>query len=165
MKDKKSQRQEQFLEIADRYKEVIAKVCSVYASPSMPFSDLYQEVMVNLWTGLDTFRGDSRMSTWIYRIALNTCLSCYRHAGKFSRNMVNLDTGIDIPDTDTGYSEEIRELYAMIGRLDPIDRALITLWLDEKSYEEISAIMGIGKSNVATRLFRIKQKLTKMAAQ
>lgn len=165
MKDKKSQRQEQFLEIADRYKEVIAKVCSVYASPSMPFSDLYQEVMVNLWTGLDTFRGDSRMSTWIYRIALNTCLSCYHHAGKFSRNMVNLDTGIDIPDTDTGNSEEIRELYAMIGRLDLIDRALITLWLDEKSYEEISAIMGIGKSNVATRLFRIKQKLTKMAAQ
>lgn len=165
MKDKKSQRQEQFLEIADRYKEVIAKVCSVYASPSMPFSDLYQEVMVNLWTGLDTFRGDSRMSTWIYRIALNTCLSCYCHAGKFSRNMVNLDTGIDIPDTDTGNSEEIRELYAMIGRLDLIDRALITLWLDEKSYEEISAIMGIGKSNVATRLFRIKQKLTKMAAQ
>ena len=76
MKQKKStDRQEIFLQLADSYKDVIAKVCSVYASDTAPFADLYQEVMINLWTGLESYRGDAKVSTWIYRLAINTCIT------------------------------------------------------------------------------------------
>ncbi len=157
-----TERRQQFLELADRYKSVIAKVCSVYSSAAMPFADLYQEVMINLWSGLDSFRGDSKMSTWIYRLALNTCITMQRHNRRHNPDALPLDAGFDIPDNESD-AEDLRMLYALIARLDPVDKALITLWLDEKSYDEISAIIGISKANVATRLFRAKQRLSHLA--
>ena len=156
-------RREQFLDLADRYQGIIAKVCSIYASGSSPFADLYQEVMINLWNGLESFRGDAKITTWIYRIALNTCLSSLRRNQRHSGNRLPIEAAFDIADTIAPEKAEIEELYRMISKLEPIDKALITLWLDEKSYDEISAIVGISKANVATRLFRAKQRLSKMA--
>ncbi|MDE6289020.1 MAG: RNA polymerase sigma factor [Muribaculaceae bacterium] len=158
----KDDRRQYFLELADKYKSVIAKVCSVYSSASIPFADLYQEVMINLWSGLDSFRGDSKMSTWIYRLALNTCITMQRHSRRHHLDALPIEAGFDIPDNQ-GDADELRTLYALIARLDPVVKALITLWLDEKSYDEISAIIGISKANVATRLFRAKQRLSHLA--
>lgn len=157
-------RQQRFLEIADAYKEVIAKVCSVYSSESAPFADLYQEVMINIWTGLETFRGDAKVSTWIYRLALNTCITWHRRNRRHSLG-INIDAGFDIPDTVDDKHTRIQELYRLIGKLDPFDKALITLWLDEKSYDEISSILGISKANVATRLHRVRSRLSALAEQ
>lgn len=156
-------RQQHFLAIVDEYKDVIAKVCSVYASETSPFADLYQEVMINLWTGLDTYKHQAKVSTWIYRIALNTCITWSRKAGRSKDVVVRLDNGFDIPDTDPDVAAQMAELYALIGRLEPFDKALITLWLDEKSYEEIAVILGITKQNVATRLYRTRQRLAELA--
>ena len=154
-------RQQRFLEIADRYKEVIARVCSVYSSDSAPFADLYQEIMVNLWIGLESWRGEAKMSTWIYRLAINTCITWQRRNRRHS-DAVSLESIFDIPDTADDTTHNLNELYSLIGRLDPFDKALITLWLDEKSYDEIAAVLGISKTNVATRLSRVKSKLSFM---
>ncbi|MGM9873095.1 MAG: RNA polymerase sigma factor [Muribaculaceae bacterium] len=158
-----SKHTEQFLRLADEYKNVIAKVCSVYATTDTPFSDLYQEVMINLWTGLDSFRGDSKMSTWIYRLAINTCLTMHRYNSRHTIQAMPIDACFDIPDDSSSQQEEIKQLYQLIARLETLDRAIIMLWLDEKSYDEISAIIGISKANVATRLFRAKQRLSELA--
>ncbi len=155
-------RQQQFLKVADEYKEVIAKVCSVYCSESAPFADLYQEVMVSLWTGLDSFKGDAKLSTWIYRVAINTCITWTRRNRKHSFNLP-IEAGLDIPDLTSDQGAQIAQLYALISKLNDFDKALITLWLEDKSYDDISAILGITKSNVATRLHRIRTQLSKMA--
>lgn len=154
-------RQERFLEVADQYKEVIARICTVYASVSAPFADLYQEVMINLWIGLESWRGESKMSTWIYRIAINTCITWYRKNKRHASNL-SIEKAFNIPDFSDDHAESLSELYGLIGRLDAFDKALITLWLDEKSYEEIALILGITKTNVGTRIGRIKNKLSQM---
>lgn len=160
----KNDRQQRFLQLADAYKDVIAKVCSVYSSDSAPFADLYQEVMINIWTGLESYRGDAKVSTWIYRLAINTCITLHRRNRRHSLG-VPVEGAFDIPDTDSSTTESIRELYRLISLLDPFDKALITLWLDEKSYDEISSILGISKANVATRLHRVRARLSSLANQ
>ncbi len=159
-----TERRERFLEIADRYKMVIAKVCSVYASASAPFADLYQEVMVNVWSGLESWRGDAKMSTWIYRLAINTCITWHRRNRRHVEGAVSLDFCPEI-QSEPSAVDEVAELYRLIAMLDPFDKALITLWLDERPYDEIAQIIGISKANVATRLHRIREKLTKLANQ
>lgn len=154
-------RQQRFLEIADLYKEVIARVCSVYSSESAPFADLYQEVMINLWIGMESWRGDAKMSTWIYRLAINTCITWQRRNRRHTATL-SLEGAFDIPDSTDDPTRSIKELYNIIGQLNPFDKALITLWLDEKSYDEISVILGITKTNVATRLNRVRKKLFKL---
>lgn len=118
--------------------------------------------MINIWTGLDAFRGEAKMSTWLYRLAINTCITWHRR-NRRDRLFVPVDTIRDIPDTSDDTRGNLNELYALIGRLEPFDKALITLWLDEKSYDEISAILGITKANVATRLHRVKARLSSLA--
>ena len=159
-----TERRERFLEIADRYKMVIAKVCSVYASASAPFADLYQEVMVNVWSGLESWRGDAKMSTWIYRLAINTCITWHRRNRRHVEGAVSLDFCPEI-QSEPSSADEVAELYRLIAMLDPFDKALITLWLDERPYDEIAQIIGISKANVATRPHRIREKLTKLANQ
>ncbi len=158
-------RRERFLAIADRYKEVIAKVCSLYASASSPFADLYQEVMVNLWTGLESYRGESKVSTWIYRLAINTGITWHRRNRRHVDGMIPLEACPEPGDEPSERAEMWNELSRLISLLEPFDKALLTLWLDEKSYDEISLILGISRSNVATRLHRVRTKLSNLANQ
>lgn len=154
-------RQKRFLEIARQYKGVIYRVCSVYASDESPFSDLYQEVMINLWTGLESWRGEAKLSTWIYRLAINTCLTWHRRNRRRPLT-ISLDNAFDAMADEAEDSNSIKELYEMIGRLEPFDKAIVMMWLDEKSYDEIAQVMGISKTNVGTRLNRIRAKLSSM---
>lgn len=157
-------RSQQFLHVADQFGSLIAKVCSMYASASAPFSDLYQEVMLNLWTGLETWRGDAKMSTWIYRLALNTCITWHRRNSRHHTGAVPIDLCPEPADTPSD-SADYEELARLIALLGPFDKALLTLWLDEKSYDEIASILGISRANVATRLHRVRTKLSKLANQ
>ena len=159
---KKSRMNEQrFLEVAERYKGVIYRICYIYASDNQTLADYYQEVLANLWSSRDSFRGDSSEGTWIYRIALYTCLSFVR---KRRRRPVHVPLALDTDlYEDDGRNGRIREMYALVSRLAPADRALILLWLEEHSYEEIAQITGLTRSNVAVKLMRIKEKLQKMS--
>lgn len=148
-----------FVDMIRQYEPIIYKVSSFYADQNQSINDLYQEVVLNLWKAYPSFRGESKISTWIYRIALNTCITFFRRAGS-QPVYVNLE--IDVPEAAES-GDEIKELYALINRLGKIERALILLYLDEKSYKEISDITGLTVTNVATKISRIKEKLKQMS--
>ena len=150
--------EKEFLEMIHEHKKIIYKVVSFYANAQSPFNDLYQEVVLNLWKGFPTFRGDSKVSTWMYKIALNSCISFFR---KETLKPVYVELTWEIPDYDN--SDDIAELYNLIGRLGELERALVLLYLEEKSYQEISDITGLTVTNVATKLCRIKNKLKEMS--
>lgn len=149
----------QFMEMIRQNEGIIYKVTSFYADKDHPIGDLYQEVVLNLWKGYPSFRGESKYSTWIYRIALNTCVSFYRRS---KRNVSYVDISMDIPDV-VDNNEQIQELYKLINRLGKIERALVLLYLDDKPYKEIAEITGLSVTNVATKLSRIKDKLKQMS--
>lgn len=158
-------RQKQFEELLDTYKSLIVKVCYIYSSPQATVDDLYQEVAANLWTGLSHFRGDAKVSTWIYRTAINTCITWVRRNRHASLN-TSLDGAMTIADdTAEGIERERRfkMLHDMIADLLPIEKAIVTMWLDDKPYSDIAAVTGLSVANVATRLHRIKEKLSKRA--
>jgi len=158
-------RQEQFIKLLDEYNDLIAKVCYVYSSPVVTMDDLYQEVAANIWTGLERFRGEAKISTWIYRTAINTCITWVRR-NRHSRDYTCIDEAMLVAD-DSAEAEErmarYRMLHSMIASLQPLEKALVTMWLDDKPYAEIAAVTGLSVANVATRLHRIKEKLAKRA--
>lgn len=151
----------EFAELVNRYKDVIFKVCYVYASRE-ELEDYYQEVLIQLWRSLPKFRNESKMSTWIYRISLNTCISYVRKNKKV--NKVSL-IDLDFIDNDIEKKYYIDELYLLINRLNKFEKAIILLWLEDRDYEEIASIVGISKNNVAVKLNRIKEKLRRMSNQ
>lgn len=158
MKREKEQEKE-FMDMVRVNERIIFKVASFYVSSDQPISDLYQEIVINLWKAYPNFRGESKPSTWIYRIALNTCVTFYRRS---KNKPTYVDIVADIPDIDDK-SDDIKELYRLISKLGKIERALVLLYLDEKSYKEIAEITGLSATNVATKLSRIKEKLKKMS--
>ncbi|WNL45155.1 sigma-70 family RNA polymerase sigma factor [Dyella sp. BiH032] len=154
----------QFEQRLAEHRRLIAKVASVYAAGAEDRRDLEQEICVQLWRaypGYDERR--ARFSTWLYRIALNVAISHLRReqgrdAGRLEPlEQHHLDTlsGEEPPERD----ERLAALYAFIGQLDPLNRALILLYLEERSYAEIAEVLGITETNVATKLGRIKQTL------
>lgn len=153
---------EKFEEIVISYRSIISKVCFLYAGEE-EFEDYYQEVLIQLWHSLPKFRGESKFSTWIYRISLNTCISFIRKDKKMKR--VPFSQEMKFWSNDVESKIQIRELYQLINQLNKLEKAMILLWLDEKSYEEIAAITGLSRNNVAVKLSRIKEKLKKMSNQ
>lgn len=122
--------------------------------------DLFQEVLINLRKGFDSFGGRSNLNTWVYRVSLNTCISYQRKENR--RRGQSLDFDIDMSTTDDSDTEQIEMLHSRISRLRPFDRAIVLLWLEGISYDEIAGIVGITLKNVGVRLFRIKEELKKM---
>ncbi|HRF68283.1 MAG TPA: sigma-70 family RNA polymerase sigma factor [Muribaculum sp.] len=142
----------------------ISKVCYFYAIDTDDFNDLRQEALINLWRGLDRFRGEAEMSTWVYRICLNTCVSYFR-SNKKRRLSVPVDECPQLIADDTDKSSMLKEMYNLINRLGPTDKALILMWLDNYDYETIAEVMGIPRNTVASRLRRIKERLVKYSNQ
>ena len=135
----------EFIDMLLQNKRIIYKICFMYARDNDDINDLYQDVV---------------LSTWIYRITLNTCITNLRK--KKNYDYVPLKQDIDILD-DCEHDECMKHLYQLIHQLDNVDKMYIMLWLDEKSYDEIAEIVGVGRNNVAIRIHRIKEKLKKMS--
>lgn len=152
-----------FDDVITEYGGIITKVCYYFASDSEEFKDLRQETFYNLWKGLDKFEHSSKLSTWIYRVCFNTCISFRRKENKIKK--ISLDHIVELPDENDEEIklEEYKIMLSLIRKLRYEDRALIMLWLDEMSYEEISSITGLNRNTVAIKLKRIKEKLAKMA--
>lgn len=150
-------------------KGVIAKVCYMYASDTEHFKDLFQETQINIWQAMDKFRGEATESTWIYRITINTCISSFRRTRRHSSNISLSDNDIlaaaDIATDDHEHATCLKEMYRLINRLPSLDKAIVLMWLDEKSYQEIAEVTGLTRNNVATRLSRCKQRLMAMSDQ
>jgi RNA polymerase sigma-70 factor, ECF subfamily len=121
--------------------------------------------MIQIWRALPNFRGDSQLSTWLYRICINTALNFRTKTNKFKK-FVPLEENISVNlNFEDEKDEQLKKLYEAIRELKPIDRAIVSLYLDEKSYEETASILGMSKTNVATRLMRLKQKLIERLSQ
>lgn len=150
----------EFISLIQQNEGIIFKVASFYADNENSIGDMYQEIVLNLWKGYPSFRGESKYSTWIYRIALNTCVSFFRRKKVKPEYVENLP---DIKDITNNKDEQIKELYRLINKLGKIERALVLLYLDDKPYKEISEITGISLTNVSTRISRIKEKLRQMS--
>lgn len=153
--------EQQFARIVKENRSTIYTVCYMFSKDSDEVSDLFQEVLVNLWKGLATFASRSDLRTWIYRVSLNTCISDERK--KKRHRTVPLSMSINPFEDNDNDLRQVRMLYKRINRLKPFDRALVLLWLENISYEEIGAITGISAKNVSVRLFRIKEDLKKMS--
>lgn len=159
-------REQRFTQIISDHHDLLAKVCYLYSGPDTPFDDLYQEVLANIWEGMDSFRGDAKLSTWLYRAAINTCITWYRRNSRHSANRISLEQMVAepaAPPESSAFVGQLRALHAMISRLLPLEKAIITMWLDEKPYDEIAAVTGLSRNNVAVKVHRIKDKLSKMA--
>ncbi len=151
--------EEEFVALVRANERIIYKVCSFYVSPKVPMEDLYQEIVANLWRGYSGFRGESTPSTWIYRIALNTCVSYMRRERRSGASVTATEPLFE-PSAEADRSEErIALLYKLIATLNAIDKAVILLWLEDKSYAEIAEITGLSLANVGVRLNRIKNRL------
>ncbi len=152
----------EFAEIIRQHSRIINKVSYFYATEQMPFDDLRQEIYVNIWRALPQFKGDSKISTWIYRVAVNSALMSLR-SSKPKVETVSLDFGL--PDVSSEIDDEQKEnlqtLYSFVNRLEAIEKAIILLWLDEYSYEEIADALGLKRNTIATKIHRIKTKLSK----
>lgn len=152
--------EEDFSSIVKENKSTIYTVCHMFANCQDEADDLFQEVLLNLWKGFASFRGDSKVSSWIYRVALNTCISADRKNKKRSTERLSMDINL-YEDMDSD-SRQVQQLHRLIGKLGVIDRAIVLLWLENLSYEEIASIMGISAKNIGVKLLRIKNKLIKM---
>jgi len=156
MEDQKKQ----FVHLIEQNKALVYKFCYMYANETETPDDLFQEVVINLWKGYPDFRGESKIQTWIYRIALNTCITFLRKSGKRPKTQALTDEQLEYPES--GDMTAIKELYSLINRLNAFEKAIILLYLEERSYDEIAQIVGITKSNVGVRINRIKEKLSQM---
>lgn len=123
-------------------------------------NDLFQEVLIRLWQGWEKFRGDSDERTWVYRVALNTCISIDRK--KKTKASKQIMDGVNLFDESDTNNQQTEMLHSRIMKLHPFDRAIVLLWLEDLSYEEIGAIVGITAKNVSVRLVRIREQLKKL---
>jgi len=155
--------EKEFIRLINNNRGLIFKVCNLYCHDYESRRDLFQEVVLQLWRSYPGFRKESLGSTWIYRVALNTAISDFRKDSKKPKKTSLTLKEFEIPDISAwDETEKTSTLHLAIGKLSEIEKAIIMLYLDEKSYDEISEIIGISNSNVGARLNRIKNKLTKL---
>lgn len=149
-----------FAHLVREQKSTIYTVCYMFSKDREEVNDLFQEVLINLWRGFDGFAGRSDIRTWVYRVALNTCISLDRKRRRRTDFELKMDINLfEDHDADT---RKVDFLHKRIARLQPFDRAIVLLWLEDMSYDEIGQIVGISTKNVSVRLVRIKEQLKRM---
>lgn len=153
--------QQQFLEMVRQNSGILHKVCRMYGNSDEDRQDLFQEIVAQVWKSFATFRMESKPSTWIYRIALNTAISSFR---KQQRSIFTLpldELEIQVEQDDEIKAERLKLMYAAIAQLSDIEKALVMLYIEEKSYEEMEDILGMAQGNMRVKMNRIKEKLRK----
>lgn len=143
------------------YKLLIYKVCRMYADNHNDIQDLYQDIIIQLWRSYPKFRGESKFSTWLYRIAINTALTNFR---KQKRSIQTSD--IELQSIQIAYEEDVglkeeqhQQMYAAIQQLNDVEKSIVMLYLEDKSYDEMEDILGISNATLRVKMNRIKDKL------
>ncbi|WP_109300857.1 RNA polymerase sigma factor [Aquimarina sp. AU474] len=150
----------EFTQIIKDNEGVIFKITTIYTNNQEDQKDLYQEIVYQLWKAFESFRGDAKISTWMYRVALNTAITRIKKE-KRRGNRIGIDKVIMLQTEqyDTEFEERLKILYSHIKGLNELEKGLMLLLLEGKKYEEIASITGLSPSNVGTRISRIKEKL------
>ena len=150
-----------FLLDFENNQNIVHKVCRIYTTDSDAHKDLFQEIAIQLWKNYSKFRGDSKFSTWMYRVALNTAISLYRKSSKRikTEDYSDIEYKIQSVEYDDNQELQLKALYAAIHQLNDIDKALIFLYLEDKPFKEISITLGISDINARVKMNRAKEKL------
>lgn len=156
--------QQKFQALVDAHRGIVFKVCRAYCRNAADRDDLAQEIIIALWESFERFDDRrAQFSTWMYRVALNTAISFARKETTRRRHVIDADQRVMIEAVDDAASQaavvDIGPLYGFIERLDPLNKALILLYLDDKSHAEIAEVLGISVSNVGTRISRLRQTM------
>ncbi len=153
--------EKEFLQIITDNQGIIHKVCSIYCDSEEDRRDLFQEILVQLWKSFPSFRNESKFSTWMYRVALNTAITSFkkdkRQPDKTGIPYENLQLAVEVYDTST--EDQIKMLNSAVSKLTGIEKSIILLFLEDKKYEEIAEITGITQNYVRVKMNRIKKKL------
>lgn len=154
--------EEEFLALIHQNRAMLYKVCNLYCHAEADRQDMFQEIVIQLWKAYPRFRGDSKFSTWLYRIALNTAISDLRRQQRRVKLYYPETAPVQAADLPNREQEEqLKQLYDAIGGLGQIEKAIVMLYLEENSYEEMEAILGINQNNLRVKMNRIKEKLRK----
>lgn len=159
--------QEEFVGLVQEHRSLLYKVCRLYCFSEADRQDLFQEMIIQLWRSYPHFRGESKFSTWLYRIALNTAISDLRKQRRRPSpvNMSEIPTPLQEMTWPGEEEQQLRQLYAAIDKLSEIEKALVMLYLEDRSYEEMEEILGINQNNLRVKMNRIREKLRKMTKE
>ena len=152
--------EKEFAALVKEQKSTIYSICYMFSNDKDEIDDLFQETLIHLWQGFEKFRNESKIETWVYRVTMNTCISMDRKE-KRRGERIPLAVDINLFDENDKDMEQVQMLYKRIQKLRLFDRAIITLWLENLSYDEIGEIVGISAKNVSVRLVRIREQLKK----
>ena len=153
-------KEKEFISLLNEHQRIIHKVCNLYMDAHADREDLFQEITLQAWKAYGNFRGDAKFSTWLYRVALNTAITFFRKE-KRQPDIFSTETVPDfnVNDAYDPIEEQVKAMYAAIGELSKIDKAIVMLYLEDYSYNDIGEMMGITANNVAVKMNRIKTKL------
>nr|WP_319997851.1 sigma-70 family RNA polymerase sigma factor [uncultured Draconibacterium sp.] len=156
--------EKEFLHIIQKNQGIIHKVCNIYCDTEDDRSDLFQEIVVQLWKSYPNFRRESKVSTWMYRVALNTAITTFKKSKRRPDQSSLTYDNFQIEDEkyDTETEENIKVLHKAIQQLTGIEKSIVLLYLENKKYEEIAEITGITQNYVRVKMNRIKKKLKKL---
>jgi RNA polymerase sigma factor (sigma-70 family) len=153
----------EFEGIIREHELLIWKVCRIYTRADADASDLFQEIVIQLWKSYTNFRGESKFTTWLYRVAINTAISGLRKKKDFISSYEPARLPVHLPEPANGHQDEqMEEMYQAIGRLNEVEKAVVMLYLDDKSYEEMEDIMGMSQGNLRVKMNRIREKLRQL---
>lgn len=156
--------EKEFLQIIQKNQGIIHKVCNIYCDTDDDRSDLFQEIVTQLWRSFPSFRRESKVSTWMYRVALNTAITTFKKSKRRpDQNHLSYEN-FQIVDEgyDHGTEEKIKSLQRAVEHLTGVEKSIILLYLEDKKYEEIAEITGITQNYVRVKMNRIKKKLKKL---
>ena len=158
----KSTKEIEFVSLVQEHQNLMHKICRLYTNSDAEHKDLFQEITIQLWKAYPKFRGDAKFSTWMYRVGINTAISLYRKSKSRIQSFSFDDVSYKIPQTETyddTEDQQLKSIYAALNHLNDIDKAVIFLYLEDKSYKEISDTIGISEVNARVKMNRIKKKL------
>lgn len=150
-----------FIELLEEHQNIVHKVCRLYTNNYDAHNDLFQEITIQLWKAYPKFRGDSKFSTWMYRVGLNTAITLYRKSKRRvkTQEFDAVQFKIKAEDYDNTEEQQLKLLYEAVYQLDDINKALVFLYLEDKNYKEISETLGISEVNARVKMNRVKTKL------
>ncbi len=156
--------EQKFVSDLEKNQNIVHKICRLYTNNQHAHNDLFQEISIQLWRAYPKFRGDSKFSTWMYRVALNTAITLYRKSKRTikTQGFEAVSYKIEATVYDDTEEEQLKLLYKAVQHLSDIEKALIFLYLEDKNYKEIASTMGITEVNARVKMNRVKNKLRKI---
>jgi len=156
--------EKEFEKKVSEHEPLLHKVCRMYAATHADRQDLFQEIVIQLWKGYPKFRGDAKFSTWMYRIALNTAITGLRRKKDFITSVepANLPEGRPDDRGRESQEEQLGQLYTAIAKLNDVEKAIVMLYMEERTYEEMEDILGMSGGALRVKMVRIKDKLRQL---